>query len=628
MRKWEELPKFMQYEEVREYYDILSKKKLSLKMKRLFDIVVGTGVLIVTAVPMLIISIKIAMESPGGVFYRQERITAYGKKFRIHKFRTMVANADQIGSAVTVSGDTRITQTGKFLRKYRLDELPQIFDVLSGDMSFVGTRPEATKYVKKYTKEMRATLLLPAGITSEASIRYKDEAELLDAADDVDRVYVKQVLPEKMKYNLDSIRKFSFWREIGTMIKTVLAVFGMDFPEKEKMKKKIISKTQNNTRMNKKKPLIALVTNNDDDVYCFRKELIEALIDEGYEMLISCPYGPKFELLKEIPYIYDDPVIDRRGTNVIADSKLFLHYRKLLKKYRPSVVLTYTAKPNVYASVAARQLGIPYINNVTGLGSVLNKTGLMRAFIMTLFKTAYRGAACVMFQNSTNMKLAVDSKMIKGDYKLIPGSGVNTERYPLQPYPEGGNGIDGETIVFNYIGRILHDKGVDDYIEAAKRIKKKYPNTEFNMIGFIEPTENHYEKELEELGKQNIVRYRGSQKDVKPFIARAHAIIHPSTYGEGMSNVLLENASSGRFIITTDNPGCRETVINERTGFIYHGGNIDDLVKKIERFLALENETRKTMGVEGRKKIEREFDRKIVIKVYFEKIEELMGEKK
>lgn len=373
------------------------------------------------------------------------------------------------------------------------------------------------------------------------------------------------------------------------------------------------------------KPLIALVTNNDDDVYCFRKELIEGLLAENYDMLISCPNGPKFELMKDIPYIYDDPVIDRRGTNVIADSKLFLHYRKLFKKYRPAVVLTYTAKPNVYASVAARQLGIPYINNVTGLGSVLNKTGLMRAFIMALFKMAYRGAACVMFQNSTNMQLALDSKMVKGNYQLIPGSGVALERYPVQPYPDGGNGIEGELVVFNYIGRILHDKGVDDYIEAAKRIKKDYPNTEFNMIGFIEPTESHYEKELEKLGKQGIVNYRGSQKDVKPFIARAHAIIHPSTYGEGMSNVLLENASSGRFIITTDNPGCQETVVDGESGYIYHGGDVDALVRAIEKFLSLDNETRKSMGVRGRKHVEDKFSRGIVVEAYKEKIKRVLG---
>ena len=372
---------------------------------------------------------------------------------------------------------------------------------------------------------------------------------------------------------------------------------------------------------NRNKPLIALLTNNDDDIYCFRKELIESLIDNGYDVLISCPYGEKFELMKHIDYIYDNPVIDRRGTNVIADFKLYLHYRKLFKKYAPDVILTYTAKPNVYASIAARQLKIPYINNVTGLGSVLNKNKLVKAFIMSLFKYAYKGSACVMFQNSTNMKLALDTGMVKGEYKLIPGSGVNTERYPLQPYPDGGDGINGETIVFNYIGRILHDKGVDDYIAAAKIIKPKYPNTEFNMIGFIEPTESHYIEDLRLLENEGIIKYRGSQKDVRPFIARAHAIIHPSTYGEGMSNVLLENASSGRPIITTDNPGCRETVNDGVSGFIYHGGDVDELVKRIEIVVhEMSNERRKQMGIEGRRKVEREFGREVVIKAYLEKI--------
>ena len=378
------------------------------------------------------------------------------------------------------------------------------------------------------------------------------------------------------------------------------------------------------SNMSKNKPLIALLTNNDDDIYCFRKELIEGLINEGYEMLISCPNGPKVDLMRDIPFRYDDPAIDRRGTNVIADAKLFLHYRKLFKNERPDVVLTYTAKPNVYASIAARSLNIPYINNVTGIGSVVYMTGLKKSFILWLFKLAYKGAACVMFQNSTNMKLAVDSGMVKGDYKLIPGSGVDLNRYPLQTYPDGGDGIEGNTIVFNYIGRILHDKGVDDYIEAAKRIKKKYPNTEFNMIGFIEPTENHYEKELADLQKQGIVYYRGSQKDVKPWVKRAHAIIHPSTYGEGMSNVLLENASSGRFLITTDNPGCKETVINGKSGYIYHGGNVDELVETITKFLNLDNDTRKSMGIEGRKHVESNFSREIVVDAYKEKIEKIL----
>ncbi len=228
LRKWENIPDFMKCDEVKEYYDILSKKKNSLVLKRGFDVIVSAIMIALFAVPMAIISIMIKLDSPGPVFYRQERITAYGKKFCIHKFRTMVNDADKIGSAVTVGGDVRITRMGCKLRDLRIDEIPQLIDVLTGDMSFVGTRPEATKYVKKYTKEMYATLLLPAGITSEASIRYKDEAKLLDAADDVDKVYVEEVLPEKMKYNLDSIRQFSIRNDIITMMHTVVAVAGIN----------------------------------------------------------------------------------------------------------------------------------------------------------------------------------------------------------------------------------------------------------------------------------------------------------------------------------------------------------------------------------------------------------------
>lgn len=377
-----------------------------------------------------------------------------------------------------------------------------------------------------------------------------------------------------------------------------------------------------------KKPIIALLTNNDDDVYCFRLELIQGIMKAGYRMLISCPDGPKFEAMEEEyhlrkgkEYIYDNPNIDRRGTSVFNDAKLMIHYRNLYRRYKPTIVLTYTAKPNVYASLVAHQMHIPVINNVTGLGSVINESGAKQKFIMWLFKTAYRGSACIMFQNSTNMMLAKKLGWVKGDSKLIPGSGVALDRYPVQEYPEGGNGIEGEPIVFNYIGRILHDKGVDDYIAAAKIIKKKYPNTEFNMLGFIEPTESHYEKEL---GKQRIVHYRGSQKDVKPWIKRAHCIIHPSTYGEGMSNVLLENASSGRPIITTNNPGCRETVDNGLSGFIYNGGDVKALVKAIEKFIVMKNEERKQMGLKGRQKVEKEFSREVVITTYLEKINDLL----
>ena len=226
LRQWEDLPGFMRVPEVRPYWEALDKKRGQLALKRAFDVVVAWIMLVFLAIPMAIIAIAIKLDSRGPVFYRQERVTAYGKKFRIHKFRTMVNNADKIGSAVTVGNDSRITKVGSKLRDLRLDELPQLFDVISGNMSFVGTRPEAVKYVKQYTPEMLATLLLPAGITSEASIQYKDEAALLDAAEDVDNVYVEKVLPGKMKWNLKNIREFGLVREFMIMLRTVSAVLG------------------------------------------------------------------------------------------------------------------------------------------------------------------------------------------------------------------------------------------------------------------------------------------------------------------------------------------------------------------------------------------------------------------
>ena len=223
LKKWETLHDYMQNDEVRVYYETLQKKKVSMFFKRVMDLVGGLILLILLAIPMIVISIMIKLDSEGPVFYRQERVTTYGKHFKIHKFRTMVSNADKIGSTVTVGNDSRITKVGA--------KLPQVLDLISGNMSFVGTRPEAVKYVEQYKPEYMATLLLPAGITSEASIRYKDEAELLDAAKDVDKTYIEEVLPGKMKYNLDSIKNFSFFGDIATMFRTVLAVLGKDYEQ-------------------------------------------------------------------------------------------------------------------------------------------------------------------------------------------------------------------------------------------------------------------------------------------------------------------------------------------------------------------------------------------------------------
>lgn len=229
VKEWNELPDYMQVEEVRPYYEILRKKKGQLVLKRIFDICASLVLIVLLSPIIIFFSIWIKLDSKGPVFYRQERITQYGKVFRIFKFKTMVNNADKIGNLVTSKNDSRITKVGEKIRKYRIDEIPQLFNVLIGDMSFVGTRPEVKKYVDQYAPEMYATLLLPAGITSESSIRYKDEDKLLDIATDIDKVYVEKILVDKMKFNLESINNYSFFEEILTMLRTVFAVLGKEY---------------------------------------------------------------------------------------------------------------------------------------------------------------------------------------------------------------------------------------------------------------------------------------------------------------------------------------------------------------------------------------------------------------
>ncbi|CDE02639.1 sugar transferase [Anaerotruncus sp. CAG:390] len=229
LKKWDSLPERMRTPEVKPYYDSLSRRRAGLALKRIFDLVMSVLLIIILSPAMLVIAVAVALDSPGGVFYRQRRVTTYGKEFRIFKFRTMRSDADRIGPAVTSGEDARITRVGKVLRGCRLDELPQLFNVFCGDMSFVGTRPEVAKFVDRYTPEMYATLLMPAGITSEASIRFKDEAQMFDGSGDPEADYVNILLPKKMVYNLASVMNFSPAAELRTMVRTVLAVAGKDY---------------------------------------------------------------------------------------------------------------------------------------------------------------------------------------------------------------------------------------------------------------------------------------------------------------------------------------------------------------------------------------------------------------
>lgn len=363
---------------------------------------------------------------------------------------------------------------------------------------------------------------------------------------------------------------------------------------------------------------IALLNCHGDDVFCFRKEVIDNLAEKGCKVILSCPESSRLDCFRDNSnIIIEDIYIDRRGTNPLKDLKLLFDYICLFKKYKPDVVCTFTIKPNVYGSMAADLLGIPHVNNITGLGSGFQNGGLIQRVVKLLYRTALRKSQKVFFQNQENQEIALQTGLIneKIPYECIPGSGVNLTRFE---YKE--KDASDDIVVFNYIGRVLKDKRIDDYLDAAKAIKAKHPNTQFNIIGFIEHTEIHYKKLLEELERNGIVHYCGSVDDVRPLVYASDAIIHPSSYGEGISNVLLESAACGRAAITTNIAGCRDCVDDGVTGYIYEPENIGLLVESIEKFLALTSEQRKEMGKAGRKKVELQFDRNIVVNAYLKEL--------
>lgn len=355
---------------------------------------------------------------------------------------------------------------------------------------------------------------------------------------------------------------------------------------------------------------ILILANNDIGLYKFRKELIEELVKE-YKVFISLPNGEFIPDLIALGCEYIETPIRRRGTNPFTDIKLFIKYIKTIKKTKPSVVLTYTIKPNIYGGLACTLTNTPYISNITGLGSSIENGGFLQKLTLFLYKTAMKKAHCVFFQNKENQSFFTGKKIVKVKNILIPGSGVNTNYYDLMDYPPDG------TINFLFVSRIMKEKGIDQYLEAAKYIKNKYPNTVFHIVGFCE---EEYEGILKELNDQQIIQFHGMQKDVKQFYRIAHCTVHPSYYPEGMSNVLLESSSCGRPVITTNRSGCREIVDDGVTGYIVEQKNSDDLIEKLECFLNLPYNNKAAMGKAARVKVLQEFDRDIVKTLYIEEI--------
>ena len=352
---------------------------------------------------------------------------------------------------------------------------------------------------------------------------------------------------------------------------------------------------------------IMILANNDAGLYKFRQELLEELV-KNHEVYICLPDGEYIEDLIAIGCKFVPcNCLERQGTNPVKDLALMNFYRKTLKEYQPDIVFTYTIKPNSYGGMVCGMMNVPYVVNITGLGTAIENESWMQKIALTIYKLGLRKAQKVFFQNTTNRDFMVSRKVIKGAYDLLPGSGVNLGRYEVSEYPLGN------TVDFVFVGRMMKEKGIENYMEAAEYIREKYPNTRFHICGAYE---QDYRKKLEELQKKEVLIYHGMVKDMVEIYKEMSCTIHPSYYPEGLSNVLLESSACARPIITTDRPGCREVIDDGVNGYICKQNDTKDLIMQIEKFLKLPREARKQMGLAGRAKVEKEFNRQIVIDKY------------
>lgn len=356
-----------------------------------------------------------------------------------------------------------------------------------------------------------------------------------------------------------------------------------------------------------KKKTIAVISNDSVWTYNLRREVIEALLDDGYRVVIFVGYGQRIDDLKAMGCEIIDIPVDRHGMNPVREFSLLTKYFKALKDLKPELVLTYTIKPNIYGGLACQAQRIPYVANITGLGTMIENKSAFQKMAIFLLKLGLRKASMVFFQNTENMKFLLEKKVVSGRYELLPGSGVNLSHFKALTYPSD------DVVNFVFISRIMKEKGIDQYLEAATVIRDRHPNTKFHICGFCE---QNYKAQISELCRAGVVIYHGMVDDVREVLEKMHCTVHPTYYPEGLSNVLLESSACARPIITTNRSGCREVIEDNANGYIVREKDGQDLIEKLEAFLSLSYEQKRSMGIYGREKVEREFDREIVVSHY------------
>lgn len=552
-------------------------------IKRAIDVVLSLFGLILASWLYGLIILAIKLDDPGPAFFRQKRVGKGKTYFFLVKFRSMkMCTPHDMPTHLLEDPEQYITRVGKFLRKTSLDEIPQLWNILKGDMSVIGPRPalwnqedllaERDKYG---ANDVRPGLSGWAQICGRDTLPIEEKARL-------DGEYVK-----KMSFLFDC--RCFFGTAISALRGEGVVEGGTGELQKhaEKQKKYLI------------------VTNHSYMLWRFRKELIAELQRTG-EVVISTPFVGHEDDFRAMGCRLIETQLDRRSINPKTDLKLYRFYRTLIRTERPDLVVTYSIKPNIYASYACKKCGVPYCVNVQGLGTAFQKP-LIAQLVTVMYRKALKKARTVFFENESNAQEFLNRRIIpKTRVTVLKGAGINLEEYPLRPYPSEADGVR-----FLYLGRIMKEKGMDELFEAAQTLKKKYGDAvRFDLVGFFEDA---YKDTVERLSEEGVVCFHGFQSDPRPFYAMSHCVVLPS-YHEGMSNVLLEAAASGRAVITSDIPGCREALQNGVSGLLCKPQDAQSLTEQLERFLRLAPEERAAMGEQGRRFVEKEFDKKAVVR--------------
>lgn len=554
-----------------------------LKLKKATDkILSGAGLVVLSPV---FAGIAIAIKAEDGltapVFFKQKRVGIHKNHFMLYKFRSMRTDTPHdTPTHLLTDPEQYLTRVGKWLRKTSLDELPQLLNIFHGDMAVVGPRPALwNQYDLLEERDRYGANDVCPGLTGWAQIHGRDELEIKEKAR-LDGYYVKHMNPVM---------------DIRCILGTVSSVL-----KSEGVVEGGTGAMSSGRKMDKKKILI--ITNHSYMLYRFRKELIQKLLEDS-EVVISTPFVGHETDLKELGANCIKTEVDRRSINPFTDLKLLHTYKTILKQEKPDLVITYSIKPNIYSGYLCGKMKIPFCANVQGLGTAFQKA-LLSNLVTVMYRTAFRKVETVFFENQANAQAFVRRRILPAKKEVVlSGAGINLEEYRYRQYP------NNEKVHFLYLGRIMKEKGMDELFAAVEQLRKNGCEFVLDLVGFFE---DEYKKQVEQLQSEGVVRFYGFQENPKPYYAQTDCVVLPS-YHEGMSNVLLEAAASGRAIITTDIPGCREAVDNGKSGMLCKVKSTDSLYKAMKRFTELSREKRELMGKAGREKMEREFDKKKVV---------------